>query len=328
MTQNLHIASEAKRDPSTAKVKPKDRVQQKYEWMLKTPKKFQFFTGLTKEEFCSLYEFLDPEGANLQFWRENRVQTGRPTLTLKCQLAITLWRLRRRTTLTELSYHFGICHDLLQRITVTWIQFMFQQFNDIREAMFVTRDIHRQFLPSSFRNALLRDVRIVIDCTEIFCETSGDYSQKGNMYSQYKSHSTTKVLIGVAPSGACMYVSDCFEGSISDRQIIKDTNFIEKLLPGDVVLGDRGFTIHDLCAQKGATLEIPPFLNGRPAFTVEELTKSKILSRARIHVERFNERIKKFRIISGIVPLSLTPLLSQIVFITCCLVNFKEPLAI
>ena len=38
------------------------------------------------------------------------------------------------------------------------------------------------------------------------------------------------------------------------------------------------------------------------------------------------DKIKKFRILSGIVPLSLTPLLSQIVFITCCLVNFKEPL--
>ena len=66
---------------------------------------------------------------------------------------------------------------------------------------------------------------------------------------------------------------------------------------------------------------------GRPAFEEVETARNKLLSRARVHVERFNERIKKFRIISGIVPLSLTPLLSQIVFITCCLANFKEPLA-
>ena len=147
------------------------------------------------------------------------------------------------------------------------------------------------------------------------------------MYSNYKSHATYKVLLGVAPSGSCMFVSDAYEGSISDRQIIKDTNFVDNLVPGDVVLGDRGFTIHDLCAEKGAILEIPPFLAGRKALTTEELLKTKLLSRARIHVERFNERIKKYRILSGIVPMHLVPLLSQIVFITCCLTNFKEPLA-
>ena len=203
---------------------------------------------------------------------------------------------------------------------------MYLQFSEIRDAMYVTRDVHKP-LPSHFKNALLREVRIVIDCTEIFCESSGDYSQAGNMYSQYKSHSTSKVLIGVAPCGALMFVSDCFEGSISDKQITRKSGFLDKIQPGDVVLADRGFTIHDLLAEKGATLEIPPFREGRKQFTKEECIRSKLLSRARIHVERFNERIKKYRIISGIVPLSLTPLLSQIVFITCCLVNFQEPLA-
>ena len=61
--------------------------------------------------------------------------------------------------------------------------------------------------------------------------------------------------------GACMFVSDCFEGSISDRQITIDSKFTDNLVPGDLVLGDRGFTIHDLCGEKGAILEIPPFFN-------------------------------------------------------------------
>ena len=117
-----------------------------------------------------------------------------------------------------------------------------------------------------------------------------------------------------------------WQGSISERQITKDSKILEKILLGDVILADCGFTIHDLCAEKGATLEIPPFLNGRKEFTELQVTKTKLIAHSRIHMERFNERIKKYRILSGIVPLSLTPLLSQIVFITCCLVNFKEPL--
>ena len=124
-----------------------------------------------------------------------------------------------------------------------------------------------------------------------------------------------------------MFVSDVYEGSISDRELVKQSNFAENLTLGDVVLGDRGFTIHDICATKGATLVIPPpFLDRREKFTKEELLKTKLIAKSRIHVERFIERIKKFKIISGIIPLTLTPLLSQIVFVTCCLVNFQEPL--
>ena len=146
------------------------------------------------------------------------------------------------------------------------------------------------------------------------------------MYSKYKGHSSSKVLIGVSPAGACMFVSDCFEGSISDRQLTIDSGVLDKLVPGDVVLGDRGFTIADLCAEKGATAEIPHFREGRPAFGLDETARNKLIARSRVHVERFNERIKKFRIISGVVPLYLAPLISQIVFITCCLANFKGPL--
>ena len=58
---------------------------------------------------------------------------------------------------------------------------------------------------------------------------------------------------------------------------------------------------------------MPPFLRKKTTFTKEETIQTKIIARARIHIERFNERIKIFRIICGIVPLSLASLLSQIV---------------
>ena len=227
--------------------------------------------------------------------------------------------------MTGLSYHWRIGYNLVQRITVTWIQFMFKSFDSMRDAMYVTRDMHKP-LPLSFRNPILRDVRIVLDCTEIYFQSSGDFAQQGNMYSQYKGHSTTKVLIGVSPSGACMFVSDCFEGNISDKKISVDSGVLDKIMEGDVILADKGFTFHDLCAEKGATLEIPRFLEGRPGFEEEEDARNKLIARSRVHVERFNARIKKFRILSGIVPLNLAPLISQIVFVTCCLINFKEPL--
>ena len=240
------------------------------------------------------YDFLSPENAKLEFWRESN--RGKPTISLRCQLGITLWRLYKGATLLELSYHFGISEDLVGRITITWIQFMYMKFNEFRSAMFVPRESHKP-LPSHFRNPVLRDCRVVIDCTEVYMELPGDYHQAGNMYSQYKSHSTVKILIGVAPSGGMMFCSDAFEGSISDRQIAIDSNFIDNLHPGDVVLADRGFTIHDLCAKKGAIVEIPSFLNGRPGLEKDENLKGKLLSKARSHIERYNQHIKQYKII-------------------------------
>ena len=194
-----------------------------------------------------------------------------------------------------------------------------------RPMMFPER--HHLTLPKAFKNRLLKNVRCVIDCTEFFSQSSSDYKQKGNMFSNYKSHATVKALIGVSPAGAAMFVSDVYEGSISDRKIVEDSKFADNLLPGDTILADRGFLIEDICREKGATLVIPPFLKrGQTSFTLEETQQTKLIARARIHVERFNARIKVFKILQGFIPMTLMPLMSQILFVICCLANFQEPL--
>lgn len=123
-----------------------------------------------------------------------------------------------------------------------------------------------------------------------------------------------------------MFVSDAYEGSISDVEIVKQSGFLDHLEAGDLVLADRGFTIREILAEKGVDLNIPPFLNGRKKLTAEEEIYTKQIARVRIHVERCIERIKKFRLLSKVIPLSLQPVFSQMVFVAGCLVNFQEPL--
>ena len=77
-----------------------------------------------------------------------------------------------------------------------------------------------------------------------------------------------------------------------------------------------------------ATIFIPPSLGKRDAFTKEEVMLTKQIAKARIHVERFDERLKKFRIIDRIVPLNLRPISSQMVYATSCLANFQECLCV
>ena len=51
---------------------------------------------------------------------------------------------------------------------------------------------------------------------------------------------------------------------------------------------------------------------------------TKRIAKAQIHIERFNERLKKFRLLDRITPLSLVPPASKLVYVGCMLVNFQE----
>ena len=87
---------------------------------------------------------------------------------------------------------------------------------------------------------------------------------------------------------------------------------------------DKGFTVAELLLPKQATIFIPPFLGSRSQFTTEELILNKRIAKARIHVERYNERLKKFRLLDQTIPLNLAPIASQMVYVAGCLVNFQD----
>ena len=124
---------------------------------------------------------------------------------------------------------------------------------------------------------------------------------------------------------ACLCLS--IHCAISDREIVLKSGFLEYLNPNDLVLADRGFIIEDLLAERGAKLNIPPFLRKRSSFSLGENMNSKMIARARIHVERFNQRLKRFKYLQGVIPQSKIEFLSQAVYVCCCLTNFDQPLA-
>ena len=127
---------------------------------------------------------------------------------------------------------------------------------------------------------------MVIDCTEIYCQGSKNFKKQGNSYSSYKGRTTAKVLIGCDPSGNAVFISDAFEGSVSDKDICQQSGFYDWIQKGDQVLADRGFLIEEELRAKGAFLNIPPFLRGRKKLNLEENLRTKCVSKARIHIER------------------------------------------
>ena len=190
--------------------------------------------------------------------------------------------------------------------------------------MFPSRDLLKQHLPSCFRS--FKNVRVIIDCFEVFVQQPRNFAEQGNMYSSYKNHCTFKVLVGIAQTGGISFLSDAFEGSISDKEIVSQSGLLPLLNPGDLVLADRGFDIKDVLLPQKVNLNIPPFLKGRAKLTPQEEILTKLIARVHIHVEQAIERMKKFKIISNRVPLNLKPIITQMVHVVGFLVNYQRPI--
>ena len=134
-----------------------------------------------------------------------------------------------------------------------------------------------------------------------------------------------KGLIGITPSGVCSFVSDLYTGSISDKEIIIQSGFLDKLSKGDGVMADKGFLIQDEVAARQAHLVIPPLLKKKLQFSGEELDSARSIANLRIHVERCMERIKNYHIFDRTFPISMADSASDIFVVICALVNFLPP---
>ena len=275
-----------------------------HEVILESPEKSKYFIGLSPAQFWALYDFLDPPKFNLTYWNESKGHGKKLNHSITFQFFITLLRLRRGFNILTIIYWYGASEYSIRTVFTTWIMFLFHQFKDHRYIMFPERQEFKETLPKLFHT--FKNICASVDCTELKYEIPRNYSQQGNLYSSYKSHCTMKWLIAVNPNSAAYFISDLFEGSISDVDIFDQCGILQQINPGDALLVDKGFTIQHLLLTKQATIFIPPFLMKRDAFTKEEVMLTKRIAQARIHVERFNERLKKIRILDRVIPLNLT----------------------
>lgn len=117
------------------------------------------------------------------------------------------------------------------------------------------RDILLATMPMCFRKHCPRWT-VLIDCFEIFTERPSNQHAKTQTFSNYKHHKTVKYLIGVIPQGTISFKS---EGRVSDKNITENCGLLDKLLPGDLILADRGFDIAESVAAWALTVTIPFF---------------------------------------------------------------------
>ncbi|TRY64525.1 hypothetical protein DNTS_026788, partial [Danionella cerebrum] len=157
-------------------------------------------------------------------------------------------------------------------------------------------------LPEEFSE--FPDTQVILDCTELRCQTPSSPLLQSEMYSNYKSHCTMKCLIGIAPHGAVTFVTQLYAGSMSDKEIFKQSGIAKHLTENMAVMVNKGFLISDCVKCK--------------------VKETQAIARLKVHVERAIRRIKQNKLFDSVITLSHTVNISQLFTVACLLSNYQN----
>ena len=179
--------------------------------------------------------------------------------------------------------------------------------------------------PKVYTDAKYTSLRGVIDCTELYIEKPSLLSSQRRTYSQYKCYNTFTLLVSLSPICHFNFVSKLFTGCISDKELVRQSGFLDALEEGDIIMADKGFNIQDLLAIHGAQLRAPPIMS-KSNVSARTSTATRRVANARVHVERIIRKLKCFYSLRGVIPLTFKSVITSIVRVCAAIVNLQPSL--
>lgn len=288
---------------------------------------FKHYTAITYTRFLALFMFLMPSGFSLNY---EKGRNDIKKLSQKDCLFLVLIRLRHNFGLKDLAVRFNITVQSAGSVFNTWIDHMYLKLGQL--SIWPHRDRIIENMPKDFRKDFPNTL-VIIDGTEIKTQTPCALGIQSQLYSDYKSNTTLKALVGCDPCGSIIFISELFTGSISDKVITEQSGFYDLLaslknhgyiIEGDAVMADKGFTIENELKKLGLALNIPPFSKSGSQMSTADNFKTHKISKHRVHIERLIAKIKTFQIVSNVVPTNLFQKINRIWTVCCCLTLFQD----
>ena len=266
-----------------------------------------------------------------EFVTRGMVDHHRSKLSKFSQFLLVLMKLRLNLLDADLARRFGVSQSTVSKLIMKWINVMYVCLQPL--IIWPEREDVCATMPKECSQFFKRCISI-IDCFEVFCERPCGLMGRAQTFSNYKHHKTVKFLISITPQGVISFISKGWGGRTSDKHLTEHCGILKKLLPGDQIMADRGFTIHESVGSFGAELIIPPFTRGKAQLSQTEIDKARQLSRVRIHVERVIGLLRnKYMCLQATVPIAhlmhddgdkTACALDKIVVICCALCNCCE----
>ena len=288
----------------------------------KGDEKVRFYTGLPSYEVLLVtFEHVAP-------YVTRRTQS----LDRFQEFVLVLMKLRLNVPLRDLAYRFKISLTTASRIFSSWMVVLDAKLSAL--VFWPEREQLWNTMPVCFQYAFGKKVTVVIDCFELFIERPSNLLARAQTFSSHKHHKTIKILIGISPQGSICFVSEAWGGRTSDKYLTENCGFLEHLLPGDMVMADRGFTIAESVGLKQAKLVIPAFTKGKSQLDPVDVEKTRGIANVRIHVERVIGLLRrKYTVLEGTLPTDFhnsangeVPMIDRILRVCAALVNLCPPI--
>ncbi|XP_065665422.1 uncharacterized protein LOC136086856 [Hydra vulgaris] len=206
-----------------------------------------------KSEICNLMSELSFLNVGTTEWVVS--DEKRSKLSDFQHLLLTLMRLRLNLTLNDLAYHYNISSTTASSMFLKTIDVLYLRLKE--HIIWPDREQLCKTTPMCFRKHFETRVGVIIDCFEVFIDKPKNALVRAQTFSYYKHHNTVKFLIGIAPQGVVSFISNSWGGRVSDKYLTENSGFLSKLLPGDVVMANRGFSIKDSVALYCAEVKVP-----------------------------------------------------------------------
>ncbi|XDV13807.1 hypothetical protein PO909_002134, partial [Leuciscus waleckii] len=287
-----------------------------------SPDDFRYYTRFPSYEHFMAFWNLIQEATS----RIVRVTSGQKNLSTSTstkllpidELFLFLNYLSTGCTQRELAHKFYIHRATVSRIVVTWSNFLYTLLGSL--SIWMTSGSVRANCPTDFHGTY-ENTQVILDCTEMRCQTPTSLLLQSEVFSTYKSHCTFKALIGMSPHGALTFVSALFEGSISDKEIFRHSGITSLLTPDMEVMVDKGFLIDELVSGK---VHRPAFMSKQDQMSEVDVLKTQAIARLRVHVERLIRRVKENKLFDTVIPLSICGNINQLFTVACLLTNYQS----
>ena len=223
------------------------------------------------------------------------------SLTNSQQFMVLLLRIRLNLTCKDKAYRLNVSQSTISRVFLNVLDIAHVRVSFL--VRWPERDELCRTMPVSFRQHFGTKVTVVIDCFEVFIERPLNLLARAQTFSSYKHHNTVEFLIGIAPQGAITFISKAWGGRASDKYITEHCGILKKLLPGDVILADRGFNIEENAALYCVEVRIPPFTRGKKQLAALDIESTRKIASLQIHVERVIGLVRrKYKLLQSVLP--------------------------
>lgn len=284
-------------------------------------------TGLEKEQFICLFNSLPGVYAVIK-----HIETA------SAALLIYLMKMRTGMPSQDLGYLFKISETTVQRLiakirTVLKSEFVPHNINYVRSREeLMEHNTEMSNLLYDPNNQQL--VMLVADGTYIYIDKSQNYTHQKKTFSGKKKRNFIRMMNVTACDGTIIYCVGPFAATTNDATILENlfdtTVMFDNLLPGDIMLLDRGFRdVVRKLESKNLVVKMPSLIQNserKKQLSTKDANRSRLVTALRFVVETRNGHIKQiWKQFNNIQSAYAQVYLSDDIEICCGLINKYYP---